>query len=140
MTALDHYLLRAYLDGELDAAASEAFELLLLERPDLAEMVDADSALRLGLASAAKAAGGSAADPAAGAGANVVPLHRPARWAPLAMAASLLLAVGVGGGWLLRVPPQVAGGAQLLYVDKTRSGDAAMRRPRPASGRRGRSC
>ena len=50
MNALDEHLLRAYLDRELDADASEAFEVLMLERPDLAAAVDADTALMMGLA------------------------------------------------------------------------------------------
>ena len=50
ISALDNHLLRAYLDGEMDEAAVEAFEILMIERPELAELVDADTALRLGLA------------------------------------------------------------------------------------------
>ncbi|MCQ4163261.1 hypothetical protein [Tahibacter harae] len=49
ITALDKYLLRAYLDDSMDEAAAEAFELLLIERPELAELVIADVALDLGL-------------------------------------------------------------------------------------------
>jgi hypothetical protein len=50
VNALDTHLLRAYLDGELDADATQAFEILLLQRDDLASIVEADTALRLGLA------------------------------------------------------------------------------------------
>lgn len=122
MTALDLYLLRAYLDGELDAAESEAFELLLLERPDLAELVDADSALRIGLAGEAQAAStGRAVEVVAPAPSNVVPLRPRPAWPALAAAASVMLAVGLGGGLLLRPAPPAADGAQLVYVDKTRS-------------------
>ena len=50
MSPLDQFLLDAYLDGEMDAATSEAFEHLILTRPDLAEQVDADTSLRMALA------------------------------------------------------------------------------------------
>lgn len=49
ITALDKCLLRAYLDNSMDEAEAEAFELLLIERPELAELVIADVALDLGL-------------------------------------------------------------------------------------------
>ncbi|WP_257386597.1 hypothetical protein, partial [Tahibacter caeni] len=65
ISALDNHLLRAYLDGEMDESAAEAFEILMIERPELAEFVDADTALRLGLAEAPPAASAAPAPSAA---------------------------------------------------------------------------
>jgi hypothetical protein len=55
ITPLDHYLLRAYLVDELDEAATEAFELLMIERPELAELAIADTTLGIGLTAEAAA-------------------------------------------------------------------------------------
>lgn len=55
ITALDKYLLRAYLDDSMDEATLDAFELLLIERPELAELVIADVALGQGLRAEAEA-------------------------------------------------------------------------------------
>ena len=60
MSPLENYLLQAYLDGALDESEESAFELLLLERPDLAELVEADCALRMGLGGQPKQSAGSA--------------------------------------------------------------------------------
>lgn len=49
ISPLDKYLLQAYLDDALDEAAIEAFELQLIERPELADLVIADVALQQGL-------------------------------------------------------------------------------------------
>lgn len=49
ISPLDKYLLQAYLDDALDEAATEAFELQLIERPELAGLVIADVALQQGL-------------------------------------------------------------------------------------------
>jgi hypothetical protein len=49
MNALESALMQSYLDGELDAEASEAFEILVLQREDLAEIVEADTVLKIGL-------------------------------------------------------------------------------------------
>lgn len=130
MTALELFMLRSYLDGELDEAANESFELLLLERPDLAERVDADSAMRLGLAGESGAGRGLPPQLPASAAIGNPRAPPPSRrhWPALAAAASLLLAIGLAGGWWLRPAPPAAAGAQLLYVDQTRSGTASTAR------------
>lgn len=130
MSALEQLLLRAYLAGEMDASEVEAFELLMLERPELAELAEADMALRLGLANVAasplvplRATDDALRAPreTGSATAAVLPLRRRPAWPALALAASLLLVVGVGAG--LRMQPGLVpmDGAQLAYVDKTRS-------------------
>lgn len=58
ISPLDKYLLQAYLDDALDEAATEAFELQLIERPELADLVIADVALQQGLKAEAKADSG----------------------------------------------------------------------------------
>lgn len=72
MNPLEGFLLKAYLDGELDNEAAEAIELLLIERPDIAELVDADSALRIGLGQATAASVTPAPSPVATAPAAVI--------------------------------------------------------------------
>ena len=145
ISALDNHLLRAYLDGEMDEAAAEAFEILMIERPELAELVDADTALHLGLAkvpaqvSAATPAQVSAAmpaqapvatpaqEPATPAGAPVVALPAPSArrpviaWAPLLAAASIALAVGVVAGRVWAPMPGALVPTTLLSVDRMRS-------------------
>jgi hypothetical protein len=136
ISALDNHLLRAYLGGEMDEAAAEAFEILMIERPELAELVDADTALRLGLASDAAAAH---AVPAAGT-ATVVTLPRPARartlqWVPLLAAASVMLAVGLGLGRLWSPQPADLVQTTLLSVDRMRSSVSVVPKLRlPANG------
>jgi hypothetical protein len=136
---LDHYLLRAYLDGEMDEATAQAFEIRLIERPDLAELVDADFALGAGL----RAAGVGDAKPAPVAnGVVALPARRAAR--PLAQAgpwlaaAGVALAVGLGAGRMLRPelpqPPALVA-ATLVQVDKNRSAPGGAIEARiPASG------
>lgn len=53
ITPLDNYLLRAYLDREMDEATAEAFEKQMIERPELAELVIADIALSMGMKASA---------------------------------------------------------------------------------------
>jgi hypothetical protein len=124
ISALDNHLLRAYLGGEMDEAAAEAFEILMIERPELAELVDADTALQLGLAGAAAApAAAASTTPVAD---TVVPLARPERaraprWLPLLAAAGLLLAVGIGVGRLGTPDPAGLVPTTLLSVDRMRS-------------------
>lgn len=137
MTALEIHLLKAYLDNELDEAATEAFELLLLERPDLAETVYADATLRVGLRPADQHAASSvhqvrpdygsgthdnppasAASPSAGQRNRRHPWNN--RLLPPALAASLTLALGVGAGYLLRAPAPMQPAA-LAYIDKLRN-------------------
>lgn len=138
MTALEHHLLKAYLDNQLDDVAAEAFELLLLERPDLAEVVYADAALRIGLGPADEHSASSVQQvcPDYGSGTHD---HPPAstsgpveaksirrrtwhtRLLSPALAASLTLALGVGAGYSLRAPAPMQPAA-LAYIDKLRNG------------------
>lgn len=127
ISALDNHLLRAYLDGEMDEAAAEAFEILMIERPELAELVDADTALRLGLAGTPKPATASAPEPAVPADAPVAALPGPSArrpviaWAPLLAAASIALAVGVVAGRFWAPAPGALVPTTLLSVDRMRS-------------------
>ncbi|WP_313913549.1 hypothetical protein [Tahibacter sp.] len=153
ISALDNHLLRAYLDGEMDEATAEAFEVLMIERPELAEQVDADTALRLGLqeAGALPVAAASVALPTTAAtaartgdvGPTAIvppgPVRRPQRprrrLIPLLAAASLLLAAGVGLGrlWLPRPADLVS--TTLLSVDRMRGSVTDVPKLRlPASG------
>jgi anti-sigma factor RsiW len=136
MTPLDHYVLQAYLDGELDAAAAEAFEFLLLERPDLAEWVDADTALRMGLAqdmdkavpqnAVAASAPSDTASLVESNSEKIIQFPKKPRSIvlSLAVAASLLIGVGLGNRLATRSP--LAGGATLVSVDMQRSSAAAL--------------
>lgn len=136
---LDHYLLRAYLDGEMDEATAQAFEVRLIERPDLAELVDADFALGAGL----KAAGVSLAEAKPVPTANGVVALQPRRAArplsqagPWLAAAGVALVVGLGAGRLLQpepavpvppVPPAPLVAATLVpLIDKNRSMPGAV--------------
>lgn len=138
MNPLEGFLLKAYLDGELDNEAAEAFELLLIERPDIAELVDADSALRIGLGQATVASATPAPSPVATAAAAVIEQAGQAQRIPAvvtdarfgrrrsfiyspALAAGVMLALGLGAGYFAGRP--VAGDMQtatLAYIDKTR--------------------
>ena len=138
---LDQYLLRAYLDGEMDEATAQAFEIRMIERPDLAELVDADYALGAGLRDAlARDAGTAAPGDAAAPGdtaasaeppaAEVIalPPAKPARAArPLARAvpwlaaAGVAFAVGLGAGRVLEPGRAALEPAALAYIDKVRS-------------------
>lgn len=135
MTPLEKVLLRTYLEGNLNSEESEAFELLMMERPDIAEWVDADTALSLGLAAAGPASLARSAtveqtptDLQEGAGSDaskddstIIPFPKRPPLPYLAAAASLLLAVGLGAGVLMRPTPSPLGAADLVYVDKTRN-------------------
>lgn len=133
ISVLDNHLLRAYLAGEMDEAAAEAFEILMIERPELAELVDADTALQMGLAGAAAGSvslptATPASTPASSTTASdkIVPLTRPDRtralhWAPLLAAAGVLLAVGIGVGRLGMSEPAALVPTTLLSVDRLRS-------------------
>ncbi|TDR46789.1 hypothetical protein DFR29_103325 [Tahibacter aquaticus] len=140
ISALDNHLLRTYLDGEMDEAATEAFEVLMIERPELAELVDADTALRMALGSS------DAALPAQGSAVFTTPVDTAApspklgrtrrpHWFPLLAAASVLLAVGMGLGrlWV----PQSTGlvPTTLFSVDRIRGSDREVRKLRvPVEG------
>ena len=66
---------------------------------------------------------------------NVVPLHRPApRWQPMAMAASLALAVGLSAGLLL-APGAPETGATAKLGRAGAAGHPALGRGRPVAGR-----
>ena len=118
MNALDEHLLRAYLDRELDADASEAFEVLMLERPDLAAAVDADTALMMGLAG--KQNRRDTAEPQAQT-ATILRFPGRARLLPFSLAASALLALGFSSAWFFRPTQVPMEGLRMAYVDKTRS-------------------
>ncbi len=152
ISPLDNHLLRAYLDGEMDEATAEAFEVLMIERPELAEQVDADTALRMGLreAGAQPVVAASVAPPVVAsipaasvttptADAPTMTTHRShqprRRLIPLAAAASLLLAAGVGLGRLWLPQPADLVSTTLLSVDRMRSSVTAVPKLRlPASG------
>jgi hypothetical protein len=159
-TVLDQVLLRAYLNQELDDAGNQAFELLLLDRPDLAEAVNADTCLSLGLGLGL----GLAALPAAQSQFEREAAPAPSSQSALAehpasttrtgaskrastwvrtwgrtvrryaapVAASLLIGLLLPK-WLS--PKQPAEGASVLYVDKMRSAGSASTLSLPAAGR-----
>jgi anti-sigma factor RsiW len=116
------YLLNAYLNRELDPDAEAEFEELLIADPALAAYAEADLALSLGLA----AAGIKAPDRTMNAS------KRP--WLQQAIAASMLAVLAGGAGYSLRAPSIPFGGAQLVYVDKQRSGNETVRIPLPKFG------
>ncbi|MBN8740639.1 MAG: hypothetical protein BGP24_15090 [Lysobacterales bacterium 69-70] len=134
ISALDNHLLRAYLDGEMDDAAAEAFEVLMIERPELAELVDADTALRMGLAAAPLAA--PRGEPAAGPVVRPLRLRKPAPvWIPLAAAACAALAIGLVLGRSWSPAPAALAPITLLSVDRLRSSVAVAPTLRlPAGG------
>ena len=152
ISALDNHLLRAYLDGEMDEATAEAFEVLMIERPELAELVDADTALRMGLREAgaqpvaaafvatpttASTASPSVGEPAATAppGTTRRPQRTRRRLIPLLAAASLLLAAGIGLGRLWLPQPADLVSTTLLSVDRMRGSVTDVPKLRlPASG------
>lgn len=148
ISPLDHHLLRAYLDGEMDEATSTAFEIRLMERPDLAELVEADTLLGMGLR-AALAPSAAANDTAAAA--KVVPLAEarkperlrgfsPARASGFLAAAGVVLAVGVLAGRMTRPVPAEPAAAEpvtIVQVDATRGVPAppALNLTVPRSGK-----
>ena len=105
---LDHDLLVAYVDGELPAARLAAVEAALIHD---AEAWDTVRLLRLGANAAARAFAPvleEAIPQRLLSAAGIRPVHSPVRnrspW-PLALAACLAaLAIGIGGGYLLRGP------------------------------------
>lgn len=132
MNALDRFLLDAYLEDSLDAEQTEAFELMMLARPDLADAVEADSALRIGLLAAQETpvqSLPSASRPQAEAAApSPQPPASPQRSAtrsrrrwPMALAASCSLLAGATAGWWLRAPDGDPQSATLVYVDTLRN-------------------
>lgn len=123
---LDNFLVRAYLGGEMDEETAQAFEIRMIEEPDLAELVDADYALGAGL----KLAGiGVPAPVAAPVTADVVALpaqprsthaRRIGRVVPWLAAAGVVLATGIGVGRMAQPPRAAFEPATLVNVDKTR--------------------
>lgn len=134
--------LMAYADGELPAAERAAVEAALATDPALAARVEA---YRAGRRLLKQRFAGVAEEPvpqrlldllqAAPANDRVVPLRprtaappaaprrtRPV-W-PMALAASLLLALGLaGGGWLLRGPAAVSADPLLAVLERSPSGE-----------------
>ncbi len=152
MSIFEHALLRAYLDGDLDESESQAFELLLLERPDLAEIVESDTALRIGLeassaAVATSVAGGSgpegdvptrvtrAGHDRSGVRRHEVSPRRPrSPWMGRIAASAVLVVVGFAGASVLRTPGRTTSPATLAYVDKTRGLADVVEIALPADG------
>jgi hypothetical protein len=105
---LEDAWLSRYLQRSLSEHELEWFEAYMLDKPQLLDRVDADSDLRDALAteSGVRATGGSVVDPPVES-ATVVPMRDAAqrratvaqsrRSSPLAWAASILVAFGVGG-------------------------------------------
>jgi len=129
---LDLFLLHAYLDGDMDAACAEAFETRLLEEPGLADLVDADNALRIGMAAshADHATAGppdasghvvpvASTDVVAGAAAVRLARVRPRFTWPAAVAAVLAAAIGTLAGYRAHRLPDIEH-ASLAYVDRYR--------------------
>jgi len=115
----------------MDEAASEAFELRLMQDPQLAEMVEADAVLGIGMRDLAE-------KPAATVP-NMVPLvataPRHPTHLPYLLAASVMLVVGFGAGrefGAQRLPSPVP--APLVYVDTTRGATHAATLKIPPSG------
>lgn len=145
MTPLDNFLLRSYLQGELDDAEEAAFELLMLDRPDLAELVEADTALSIGLQDSTRA---NPANHPANAPRNEGPPREigdavvkpigPTKRGPrntgflsLAAAASVALAVGIGAGFQLSGSSKRLQPTTLAYVDSFRDSTANPEIPIP---------
>lgn len=138
ISPLDHHLLRAYLDGEMDAETAQAFEVRMIERPELAEFVDADSALGIGLRAGEKPASSGATVVALPAAPAAPPVRRAARVVPFLAAAAVLLAVGVGVGRLQQPPRPDAAAlvpATIVNIGAMRSAEPDARKFRvPATG------
>lgn len=119
MTPDEERQLNAYLDGALDAPATEAFEVLLLQRPDLAARVDADTLFGM----AFKKYASSLPEPSLVSGAAGSRLLANTRqcWLPLSIAASLALLLGVAGGYLMTRHAGSPASVSVAYVDQLRS-------------------
>jgi hypothetical protein len=105
---MNQFLVRAYLNGDMDEQTESMFELELLRNPQLTDLAQDDLMLSMGLQ-------------AASAQTSSMP-RRATRvsYLPLALAASV--GAGLAGGlglWLTSA--QVEGAATLAYVDKVRS-------------------
>jgi hypothetical protein len=137
-------VLMAYADGELDAAAMAEVERALAEDEGLAERLarfsDARRAVKHAYATAptpvpadlvarvrAMAAAAEPASQPGSAPAQVIDLasrRRPAPVWPIAMAASVALAVGLAGGWYARTGGATADGLQLTALADAGIADA----------------
>ena len=138
---LDNFLLRAYLDGEMDEATAQAFEIRMIGEPDLADLVDASYALSAGLRLAGVSLQAAAPAPAA-AEAVALPSAQPradarrfGRVVPWLAAAGVVLATGIGVGRMSQPTRALFEPVTLVSIDKNRSTVAqAMSVPVPASG------
>ncbi len=148
-TYIRAYMLQAYLNGELDAETQAEFELEILQDPELADLVAADTALILGLssthASVATREISSDNDLARPASNSESVLNLPSKptnkpiksrsaWPHFAAAASILMFIAGAIGYSLKPNPQILGGAQLAYIDKQRSADNAIQITLPEAG------
>ncbi|HSX60568.1 MAG TPA: hypothetical protein VLF18_10245 [Tahibacter sp.] len=101
--------IRAYLDGSLDEQAREDFELAMFDDPDLAEAVDAERLLRLGLRELETRR--TRVDAAA------VPPPRFTALHGVALAASLAVGILIGAFALpSRMPASTAIGGKTLFA------------------------
>lgn len=137
---IDDEMLMAYADGELDADGMAAVEAAVAESEDvavrLAEFFETRAALQDAypaeavsdaLADKVRAMAAGMAGSGTVAQANVESLAdrralRAAGWQPMALAASLALAVGLGAGWMLG-----AGGGSAPAMQATLLDDPAVR-------------
>lgn len=124
--------IRAYLDGTLSESEREDFELALFDDPDLAEAVDAERLLRIGLRELH----------ARSTAPRVMPVPRrsaAARWLPLAasLAVGVLLGALVTARYATVAPTAVTGGkvhhASLSLSRNAPSNDLVLELPADAS-------
>lgn len=135
MTADEEKRLNAYLDGELDAREEEAFEILLLQRPDIAERVDADTLLRMAFKDYARSLPVEPITLAQTHAAERVVVPPRRRRVALALAASALIAVGVAGGrYTASRSAQHATPVMIAYVDTLRGSTSAPPVTLPENG------
>lgn len=123
MTPDEERQLNAYLDGALDGPAIEAFEVLLLQRPDLAARVDADTMFGMAFKKYANSLPEQTAAPSRSIKTRMLSDARQC-WRPLSIAAALALMVGVAGGYLMTRQAGIAASVSVAYVDQLRGAGA----------------
>jgi hypothetical protein len=122
---IDDYLMRAYLNRELDAVTEAAFEEELIRRPELALLAEADVALSLGL-QLEQAEPINVVAPCA----SSTPQRGKSQFKPsfLLAAAAAVVAIlsGVVGYRMNAAQSQAFIGAQLAYIDKLRNDETTL--------------